>query len=919
MIIRLTLNQLVKSKFHRLSNESKGVIFNSFSNHFFVTKQDLFHFINLVYSLYLLRFFFFILKGVFINRGYLLLIETRLDFKLYIDRVLKFYYDIYFLNQKWMCGLITNYKHFRLLLTLYELRVFLKSLDLDFFRKFNYLPDYMKGIKTMLALPDLIFIPNITFNNFAYREISILKLPVVGFINAYENFFGLLYAIPGSSNLFIFKLFLSLILKLRNSFFKKEILFFFPNKYLLYNVKKLKKSTNFIIRFRHLFLKLFLQERFYLIKNLIFFWKKFIIKFFFKKNLVFLSSNLEYFLFKIISYFIFSNTLLFELYEDFRILINKSNFFDLIYINLNTYYLILRKKLINKFFFFDIIIDKIFGFLYNLKYLNNILFKYFKLYNISSLFFGYNRFFCLYSKSIIVNEFYMYKHYMKIKKILKKFDKPNIKKTFDYSDLPEYINKKNDDEVNNYFKKLKRKENEKLLQFQLFSSKFEYIKKYKPKWKVNKYLKLLYRFKFFENLKFLDLMDYDRFYNRRNFKTYKKRDFFFTFNQRYKINKLLYSVNVFLKILTKINLIRKVKKKNSNIESKSIVLLNFLYLFWKYYWKKWKTFSFKIFFFNRKKNFLFKGMKNFFFFIKGYSLFFKLYRFLRKCNKKKKYLLKRFLKRYNKRMYGNAYYMKYYPFQRLQTRKRILLRRVNRWLRRKLFFKRVLKRLEFKRKRFTKYYKKNKLKIFKPLQNLVLYEVILQLKKIKPIKKFSYLNRNIQKLTNKLYKLLNFVIKKIKYKKILQQYRFFLYKKQQRLKKQGYLSRTININSELNLLNNKVRQHLFVYYKFQENLQKKYNKKLRKKYFSLQFFFRYIRKLAYKKAKLTRILEKRIKRKSMEILSTGNVENIINKLKKPKIKYLYNKIIFYPHLLLLKKHYKLIKHINNDLNNDKKG
>jgi len=63
-------------------------------------------------------------------------------------------------------------------------------------------------------------------------------------------------------------------------------------------------------------------------------------------------------------------------------------------------------------------------------------------------------------------------------------------------------------------------------------------------------------------------------------------------------------------------------------------------------------------------------MKKIYFFIKGYSFFFKLYRFIKKYKKRRKVIVKKFLKFYNKRTYGNAYYMRYYLFQRLQTRKK---------------------------------------------------------------------------------------------------------------------------------------------------------------------------------------------------------------------------------------------------------
>jgi len=193
-----------------------------------------------------------------------------------------------------------------------------------------------------------------------------------------------------------------------------------------------------------------------------------------------------------------------------------------------------------------------------------------------------------------------------------------------------------------------------------------------------------------KNLKNLVILMF--FYERNFFWSRLSREFFFTFNQNYKI----YS---FLKLLKKVIQIFFIKnifsENNSTLEkihninqdqfNQELFFKNYLYSFFKYYFKKFKYFYFKKLFFTKTRSFLFKTLKMGLFFFSNYSYFFKFYRFIR-TKFLFKNILKKYIKNYHIRRYGNAYYMRHYPFQKLKRRKNILLRRLKRWFKKKTSF-----------------------------------------------------------------------------------------------------------------------------------------------------------------------------------------------------------------------------------------
>lgn len=193
--------------------------------------------------------------------------------------------------------------------------------------------------------------------------------------------------------------------------------------------------------------------------------------------------------------------------------------------------------------------------------------------------------------------------------------------------------------------------------------------------------------------------------------------------------------------------------------------------------------------------------------------------------------------------------------------------------------------------------------------NVALYDLFQQRKQIKSDKKLFHLRRNVNFVTRKLFKVLRFIIRKIKYQKVIEKYRFYLYVKynKQQNRKFGKKRNLIALNG----LVNKVKQHLFIYKQFQYNLKKKKNKLLYKKYKYLSNFFKLIGKLVRQKRKLKYLLQKRMVQKFRN-----------NRLKYEKSyissfalkrKYFFNRIFFYPHLISLK----LYKNSNNKLIFDK--
>lgn len=640
----------------------------------------------------------------------MLILENRSFFLKCLEQGLDI--NCFYMTHKWMAGFLTNYKHFRSLFAAYELRAFLNQLDAAFLKKFGYLPDYMKGVKHMLILPDVVFLPSILSYRLAYREVVSLKLPVVSFIGGYENYYGCLYEIPGSSSAGSVLLFLNFILKLKNYVLIGESKFFFPSKSFLFKPINFFKLKKFVKNSFMLIRKFIIRERFCLIMELVSFWKKFLVKL--------LTNNLFYFFFNHItdlinkvkryffSAFILDSSSLFHL-------LNKLNQCVLFLKSKSLPFLIYKIVSVNKDCYFFPKSFHCFRFFLHLQHLNKsvkLLFKKSiqKIIHtyVSGIFFylplNYNS---LFFSGMFYDKFRLLKYFFFKKKIYAKRSSDNKKEK-------------------KHFKREDHKHKDKGT-FQNFVS-FELI--------FNKYVPLYSYLRKLEDSKFVDLNDVGLKHKYRNFVTYPKRDFLISFRREYffskfeKIIRLLSFYRFF--ILSKFNnnfqqnLL--FKDKNEIIEPNILLKEKLFYFFGNQIYFKMNSdclnFFYKNYFLNRvkedrsffsqkensRKKILrfFYNLKNmddkiFMSFITlwkgilaGVSKFYQNVRFLRL----KKNLLRKYFKKIASRQFGNAYFLKRYKFQHLQLK----------WIFRRWKKFRLIKRLRlykrqilFKAKNFVRF------------------------------------------------------------------------------------------------------------------------------------------------------------------------------------------------------------------------
>ena len=114
-----------------------------------------------------------------------------------------------FVNQRWLGGMLTNFKTVKLSLKrLKEMKVLQeagldalsKKEQLTFAREMAKLEKDMGGIQDMPALPDALFIIDVGYHKIAVQEARKLGIPVVGIVDTNHSPEGIDYIIPGNDD-----------------------------------------------------------------------------------------------------------------------------------------------------------------------------------------------------------------------------------------------------------------------------------------------------------------------------------------------------------------------------------------------------------------------------------------------------------------------------------------------------------------------------------------------------------------------------------------------------------------------------------------------------------------------------------------------------------------------------------------------
>jgi small subunit ribosomal protein S2 len=115
-----------------------------------------------------------------------------------------------FVNQRWLGGLLTNYKTVKQSIKRYkELEAMEADGTLDRMskkealrnrRQLEKLDASLSGIKDMPSLPDAMFVVDVGYEDIAIKEASILGIPVIGVVDSNNSPKGVDYIIPGNDD-----------------------------------------------------------------------------------------------------------------------------------------------------------------------------------------------------------------------------------------------------------------------------------------------------------------------------------------------------------------------------------------------------------------------------------------------------------------------------------------------------------------------------------------------------------------------------------------------------------------------------------------------------------------------------------------------------------------------------------------------
>ena len=166
------------------------------------------HIINLEKSLPMYEDAMKFVRQLSANRGNILLVGTKRTARDIVaeeaGRAGTFY-----INQRWLGGLLTNFKTVKgSLKRLKDMKVQLeggldamsKKEQLTFAREMDKLQKDFGGIAEMNGLPDAIFLIDVGYHKIAVQEARKLGIPVIGVVDSNHSPEGIDYVIPGNDD-----------------------------------------------------------------------------------------------------------------------------------------------------------------------------------------------------------------------------------------------------------------------------------------------------------------------------------------------------------------------------------------------------------------------------------------------------------------------------------------------------------------------------------------------------------------------------------------------------------------------------------------------------------------------------------------------------------------------------------------------
>jgi small subunit ribosomal protein S2 len=251
-LIDLSYEQLVEADFHIGSKLSRFEKLNF--NYIFAKRFDIF-IMNLSYSLYNLKLAIYFLTYIVSRRGKILFfdsLESTRNFVQLIGVTSRQYY----INRKWIAGLLTNFKNFY------------PAVFTGISRHFRFSEHQYSGMRYIHRPPNVSCLLNIERGSSAFFENFRLGIPTIALVRSDDKFAGVTYPIfANNSSAFTYFSFFSILRAAILNGYKDEIYKFYRKslkKVLRFRYRKMigkvQMRNSIISHFREYFLNFFFSN-----------------------------------------------------------------------------------------------------------------------------------------------------------------------------------------------------------------------------------------------------------------------------------------------------------------------------------------------------------------------------------------------------------------------------------------------------------------------------------------------------------------------------------------------------------------------------------------------------------------------------------------------------------------------------------
>ena len=205
-IPEITIQQLLEAGVHL---GHKTLRWNPKMKKYIFGKRDSIHIIDLTQTLELTNIALEKVYSTIVNGGKILFISTKKQASEAIAELAK-NTDQYFVNYRWLGGMLTNFKtiikrvvYLKELVSLEssgEINAYTKSERLKIKREIEKLKKSIGGIVNLNKLPDAIFVVDLANETTAITEAVKLGIPVIGLADSNVNPEGVEFLIPGNDD-----------------------------------------------------------------------------------------------------------------------------------------------------------------------------------------------------------------------------------------------------------------------------------------------------------------------------------------------------------------------------------------------------------------------------------------------------------------------------------------------------------------------------------------------------------------------------------------------------------------------------------------------------------------------------------------------------------------------------------------------